>query len=161
MSGLFGDLDMDTVANDPWSVEDGTYHMLLEECSAGPTNKGDKKGMTFKWKVVKSDDRPDMLNRYFSEWLEIPVPADPKNLTDEESKKASRLKSRLLSLGVPESRVNLVTTGELTNIEAIIRLGTTSKNGNDYQNIRDLKLVDATGADDNAANPFAGMGIPQ
>lgn len=150
---IFGDLDMNTVANDPWSVNDGTYVMDLTECSAGPTNKGDKKGMTFTWTVTESDDDPAMLGRKYTEWLQIPVPADPNNLTPEESAQASRLKARILSLGVPEARVNSVTTGELLGTRAVIRLGTTSKNGNDYQNIKDLKVKteEVAGTD----NPFS------
>jgi hypothetical protein len=158
MSSIFGDLDMNNVADDPWSVNDGTYVFDLTECKAGPTSKGDKKGMTFTWTVTESDDDPAMMGRKFTEWLEIPVPADPNNMTPEESAKASRLKSRILSLGVPHDRVNSVTTGELLGTRAVIRLGTTSKNGNDYQNIKDLKLKDSdlSGVSD---NPFAGSNL--
>jgi len=157
MSNIFGDLDMNKVANDPWTVEDGTYKMILKEVTAGLTNKGDKRGVTFKWEILESDN-PQMMGRNYTEWLEIPTPDDPDNMTDGESRKASRAKSRFLSLGVPEQQVNTVTTGELVGIEAIIRLATTNKNGVDYQNIRDLKLADAgiSGSDD--SNPFASMG---
>jgi Holliday junction resolvasome RuvABC ATP-dependent DNA helicase subunit len=159
---IFGDLDMDKVANDPWTINDGTYRMITKEVSAGLTNKGDKKGITFQWEVLQSDDDPQMVGRKYNEWLEIPQPDDPDNMTDEESRKASRVKSRMLSLGVPAAQVNTVTTGELTGIEAIIRLSTTNKNGTDYQNIRDLKLVaDGTGGTDDV-NPFAnanGLGL--
>jgi hypothetical protein len=156
--GIFGDLDMNKVANDPWSVKDGTYKMITKEVSAGPTNKGDKMGLTFQWEVLESDDDPNMLGRKYTEWLEIPQPADTNNMTEEEARKASRVKSRVMSLGVPEAQVNSVTTGELVGIEAIIRLATTSKNGNDYQNIRDLKLVDQYSGSANGSsnsNPFA------
>ena len=157
MSSIFGDLDMNTVADDPWSVKDGTYVFDLTECKAGPTSKGDKKGMTFTWTVTESDDDPTMLGRKFTEWLEIPTPADPKNLTADEEQKASRLKSRILSLGVPSERVNSVSTGELLGTRAVIRIATTSKNGNNYQNIKDLKLKDSDSA--GSDNPFADLGV--
>jgi hypothetical protein len=157
MSNIFGDLDMNKVANDPWSVIDGTYKMITKEVTAGPTNKGDKRGITFQWEILESDD-PNMVGRKYNEWLEIPMPADPNNLTEDESRKASRVKSRMLSLGVPEAQVNTVTTGELVGIEAIIRLATTSKNGVDYQNIRDLKLSNESIPGSDESNPFATMG---
>lgn len=153
---IFGDLDMDKVAADPWSVEDGTYEMTVEECTAGPTNKGDKRGILWKWNVDASEN-PQMVGRKFTEWLEIPTPADPNNLTAEEQQKASRVKARMLSLGVPEARINTVSTGEMTGVSAIVRIATTSKNGTDFQNIRDIKLKGAEAPASAAGNPFAAL----
>lgn len=156
---IFGDLDVQAAADDPFAVSDGTYGATVTECSAGPTNKGDKKGMTFIFTIDESDDSA-MIGRKYSEWLEIPVPADPKNLTPEEAQKASRLKSRLLSLGTPKDQINSAKTSDFLGIGVVIRIATTEKNGREYQNIKDLKVRDGAVASATPAatvNPFLGI----
>lgn len=152
---IFGDLDLAAAADDPFAVNDGTYGAILTECTAGPTKKGDKKGMTFTYTIDESEDTA-MMGRKIVEWLEIPTPADPQNLTSEEQTKASRLKARLLSLGVPQERINYVTTGDLLGTSCVIRLVTTEKNGNSYQNVRELRLRDAAA---DTSNPFEGASL--
>lgn len=147
---IFGDLDVAAAADSPWDLLDGTYGGVVTECKAGPTAKGDKKGLTIVITVDESSD-PAMVGRKNSEWLEIPRPADPKNPTPEEAQATSRLKARLLSLGIPQDRINQFKPSDVMGLGVIFRLGTTSKNGRDFQNIKELKVREVV----SAGNPFA------
>lgn len=147
---IFGDLDVAAAADSPWDLVDGTYGGVITEVKAGPTAKGDKKGLTIVITVDESSD-PAMVGRKNSEWLEIPRPADPKNPTPEEAQATSRLKARLLSLGIPQDRINQFKPSDVMGLGVIFRLGTTSKNGREYQNIKELKVREVA----TATNPFA------
>lgn len=148
---IFGDLDVAAAADSPWDLVDGTYGGVVTEVKAGLTNRGDKKGITFTITVDESSD-PAMVGRKNSEWLEIPRPADPKNPTAEEAQATSRLKARLLSFGIPQDRLNSFRPSDVMGLGVVFRLGTTSKNGREYQNIKELKVREVAASTD---NPFA------
>lgn len=161
--GLFGDIDFNEVADDPFSVEAGTYNGVVSDFFVKATKSGDKMGMTVEYTVEESDNE-EMLGRSHQEWMEVPMPADPKNPTPDERKQASRVKMRLASLGVPESRMNEVTPEDVIGTPITFTRTDTKDKRDDtrvYKNISNVKVRDgvtAASSGSTGANPFATLG---
>jgi hypothetical protein len=139
---IFGALDIESAQNDPFKVDDGTYHATVTGAKVAPTNAGDKIGLTITYKIT---DEGDMEGKDVKEWQNIPQPADPQNPTTEEKRSASYLKARLLALGVPADGMNKMQPEDLLGTDVIITVA--EKDG--YTNIKKLVLdmVLDTGAD--------------
>lgn len=131
---LFGELDVQSAEEIDYSIPDNTYPAFVFDVKVGRTkadpskNKVSKLGMTIVYKISEGDYE----GRQVQEWKQIPEPVDPKNLTEDEKKSLSYLKTRMLSLGVPENRVNSVGPDDLIGSEVVITL--VSKG--EYQNVR-------------------------
>ena len=131
---LFGELDVQSAEEIDYSIPDNTYPAFVFDVKVGMTkgdpanNKPKKLGMTLIYKVSEGQYE----GRQVQEWKQIPQPADPKNLTEDEQKALSYLKTRMISLGIPENRVNDVTPEDLIGREVVITL--VSKG--EYQNVR-------------------------
>lgn len=142
--GLFGDLDVASAADNPWVVKDGTYGAIVEKVTVEENKDKTKTNLVLIYKIT---DDGEMLGRTVREYKEIPKPADPNNLTEEESKQASYLKMRLSSLGVPESEMNNIQVDDLIGTDVVI----TVVNKNDFTNVKRLALAHEVSSD----NPFA------
>jgi hypothetical protein len=134
---IFGALDIESAQDDPFKVDDGTYHATVTGAKVGPTNAGDKIGFTITYKIT---DEGDMEGKDVKEWQNIPQPVDPQNPTTEEKRSASYLKARLLALGVPAGGMNDMQPDDLLGTDVVITVA--EKDG--YTNIK--KLVLDTGA---------------
>jgi hypothetical protein len=132
--GLFGDLDVASAADNPFEIPANTYECTLTDVSVGPTKAGDKVGMTLKYTIQGDGDYADMD---ITEWKEIPQPADPQNLTAEEKRANSWLKQRLLSLGVPETRVNSVEVDDLLGTDLTVTIAEGKKG---YMNVTKVEV---------------------
>ena len=132
--GIFGDLDLDTVASDPFKVEDGTYEADVTGATVGETAKGDKIGLTIKYTITDGDS--PMFGRSITEWQHIPQPSGEP--TPQELRSASFLKSRLISLGVPENEMNSMQPEDLLGISVVV----TVREKDGYTNITRLILAD-------------------
>lgn len=152
---LFADLDIASAADNPFSVDDGTYEALLtavkrEEGSKGP-------GLVFEY-TVQNDDKFE--GRKFSEWKNLPVtPANKKEgweitTPEKADEMKSWIKQRLTSLGVPEERMNSTNPSDLEGTAVIATLAT--KKG--YQNITKLKVDEGTSSGESTGfEDFAGF----
>lgn len=80
----------------------------------------------------------------YSEFFGLPL--DVQRPSDNELKKLGFYKSRLLSLGVSPDAVNDVEASDLVGITGTFELRTTrsKNNGQEYQNIRNFKVSNAT-----------------
>ena len=149
---IFGDLDIASAADDPFSVDPGTYHATVSEVKVKGSKDQTKKGLQITYTILTCDENPAMAGRTVSEWKTIPEPDDPKNPTADDAKAMSFLKMRLLSLGIPENRMNTVEFVDLQGVEVVI---TVEKN-NGYTNVKRVELYDDSDfKDDLADNPFA------
>jgi hypothetical protein len=141
--GIFQGLDVASAADDPFSVDDGTYYATVSKCSVETAGNGSK-GLTFEYTIHDAEDEK-FNGRKTSEWKTIPEPIDDRGTLDEKGQQhLSFLKQRLKSLGVPDSEMNEISPEDLLGIEVIITLRTTTskKDGMEYQNVRSLKLAD-------------------
>lgn len=138
--GLFGDLDANEVPNDPFFVEQGTYHAVLSEASRVTSNDGTKEGISFKWVI---DDDSDYAGKSVSEWLTIYPDIDASEITAEVKTNMSRTKQRLTQMGLDEDAMSVLLDDDnlenMTGLEADIHV-TNSPDKNDpdkiYSNVR-------------------------
>ena len=140
---LFGELDVQSAADDPFGkVPDAMYACTLE--SAKVVESKDKferegvlkKGLSLLYTITEGEEMGEQI----SEYKAIPQPEDPSDVsswTKEEKRAASFLKQRLLSLDVPEDRVNSVEPSDLEGIECYV----TVKTNGQYQNVTEVKTV--------------------
>ena len=143
--GLFGDLDANDVPNDPFFVEQGTYHAVLSEAARVMNRDETQEGLSFKWVI---DDESDYAGKSVSDWLAIFPDIDASEVTADVRTKMSRTKQRLLSMGLSEDQMSTLLDDdnleELTGMEADLQVtNTPDKEDPDkiYTNIRKV-IVD-------------------
>lgn len=134
---IFGGLDVASAADDPFRVEAGVYPTIVTEATVGLT-KGEtpKLGLTLKRTITEGA----MAGRVLQTWHFIPKPLSPaqyENLSDEEKAKydnaRSFLKKEMLTLGVPEGRINGVKPDDLIGLPSICTVK--YKAGDEYPKI--------------------------
>lgn len=125
--GFLADLGLDEVESDPNHLPDATYLGYLTKVKVQPyKDKAKGKAIILTYKVSDGEHKDKTVD----EWKSA-------NSFDEPRKKAW-LKQRLLSLGVPESRMNAVNPDDLVGTAVLF---TVKKNG-DYINVTSVKLRD-------------------
>ena len=129
--GIFGDLDVASAADNPWLVPANTYEMTVYTAEV-KRDKNEALGLELVYKISSGEHEGKTVR----EWKIIPEPADPKNLTAEENKAASYLKMRLLSLGIPESRMNAMNVNDILGTEVVVKV---TVNG-EYTNVARVEL---------------------
>lgn len=148
--GIFGDLDVSSVSEDPFTVADGTYDAIVTACKAGLTNAGDKKGLTIEYTIQEHDTEK---GKKVTEWKQIPTPVDPDNPTPEDLRSASFLKRRLMDLGVPADRVGEVEPDDLIGTEVVISIKFNPKSG--FTNVNRVSVATDSGEFTPGDNPFS------
>ena len=144
---IFGDLDIASAEDNPFGVPDNTYETYLTEAEV-KTSKAGNKGLALTYRVASGDHE----GKNISEWKNIPTPEDPKNPSAEDKTAMSWLKQRLISLGVPESRMNtLDPKKDLVGTHLYV----TTKTKDGYTNVRNVELIGAGETASAGANPFA------
>lgn len=132
--GLFEGIDIESAADDPFAVDDGTYAAFVTEIKVGLTKDESKTGMTTTFRISEGENEGKLVSR----WLLVPTIEDPKNPTADESRALSFLKSHLMSLGVPAEQVNSVDADDLIGTEVYINV----RSANGYTNVRRITLKD-------------------
>lgn len=143
--GLFGDLDVSSAEDDPWSVPSNTYEATVYEVEVKDTQAGDKTGLNIVYKISSGDH----AGKTVREWKLIPK----GSVTPEDKKAASFLKMRLSSLGVPESRMNSIDVNDLQGLDVIINV----KVNGDYTNVTKVELASGN-AERTGPSSFTGFG---
>lgn len=131
----------EVVPSDPNKVADGQHHAFVYDCKVMDlTAKGKGKSLVITYKMADDDVNPKVQK---DEWRGIPVvTADGKFASDKDSTNATWLKRRLLSLGVPESKINDLEPKDLIGLEVYV----TFKTNEQWQNVVKVELVNgATG----------------
>jgi len=159
---LFGDLDVNSAADNPWVKPDGPYHCFLTKVESNLTKKGDKYGMNLEYTI---QDGPK-ARRKIKEWKWIPTPnqlAGYKALkeadNDEESPDeefagnaadaVAWLKARMKDFGIPSDRINTVNRQDLLDMGLDLTVTIRTKNGNEQ--ITSVMLYEG----DDVNDPFA------
>lgn len=139
---LFGDLDLENAADDPFAIPPGTYNAVLTALTQeNPKDPSKRPGFSFKYTITNPDEDPDnnATGLTISEWKTIPAPITDDS-TDEEKAEASRnrsfIKQRLLSLGVAPDDLDTVGSEDLVGTDVVL---TVVKKG-EYTNITWVKL---------------------
>lgn len=128
-AGIFADLGLEDVADDPNSFPASTYRGFVYDAKV-VNYKDAAKGRALVLTYKINDDESEHNGKTVDEWKQC-------NSFDDPTKKAW-LKRRLMSLGVPEDRLSQVNPADLVGTEVFF---TTKKNG-DYTNVSFVKLAD-------------------
>lgn len=136
MSGFLNDLNLGEVEADPNYIGDGKYPatIIKSEISAKKSDPDNKS-----WVITYKLTGGKFAGKTQSEWFALNPTGD-----NAEFKK-SLLKQRVLSLGVPESRINDVDPDYFVATDVIIQI----KHNGAYQNVGTVELV---GSDSPATN---------
>jgi len=141
--GIFGDLDVQAAADDPFAVDDGTYTGTVTKSEVKKNKDETKTFLVLEYTI--EDDGP-MGGRKASEWKNIPEPGD-----ENADRSASFLKQRLLSLGVPPDRINSFEPEDALGVEVVF----TVKNKDGYANV--TKVEQPRTATSDSGSAFAGL----
>lgn len=101
--GLFGDIDVSEVPNDPFHVDNGTYLSILTELKDVETNEG-KHGLAMKWVIQEEDS--EFHNFNVQDWKNTYPELTQEDLTPEIRQDLARLRQRLEQIGVTEEDMN-------------------------------------------------------
>jgi hypothetical protein len=137
-----------------YTPEAGTYNfeVLGAEMKVGTKANPDALNFIVHYSLTGDDGEP----HNWDQWLGVPQPADPRNLTDQDRIKFSVLKQTLMGLGVSEADINTVGPDDVEGVTGTLQIAK-SKNkrwdGADpsreyYTNARNIKV-------DQAAAPSA------
>ena len=137
--GIFGDLDVESAADDPFSVPDNTYYAYVTDMVAKESQSG-KKGLNIEYTVSAGEHKGKKIR----EWKRIPEDLN----SDENKQAASYIKSRMLDLGIPAERINSATKDDVTGKFVAV----TIKSKGEYQNVTKVVLKDES---DTSIDPFA------
>jgi len=141
--GIFGDLDVQAAADDPFAVDDGTYTGTVTKSEVKKNKDETKTFLVLEYTI--EDDGP-MGGRKASEWKNIPETGD-----ENADRSASFLKQRLLSLGVPPDRINSFEPEDALGVEVVF----TVKNKDGYANV--TKVEQPRTATSDSGSAFAGL----
>ena len=131
--GFLNDLGLENVEADPNHIADGTYPAYVFG-SEVRLKKDHSKSWVLTYKIAPEAAKHSGQTQ--AEWFDL----EPKGENAELKK--SFLKKRILSLGVPESKINEVNPDDLIGIKVSLKI--IHKNG--YQNVGDISLADGVSA---------------
>lgn len=133
-AGFLADLGLDDVETDPNHLPDATYLGYVTDAKVVHYKDSSKgKALVFTYKVSEGEHRGKTID----EWKSA-------NSFDEPTKK-SWLKNRLVSLGVPDSKMGSVSPEDLTGIAVKF----TVKQKGEYRNVTFVALRDENEAVEN------------
>ena len=146
--GLFGDIDAQEVADNPFYVAPDTYKCVLAEAGVNTSNDGSKRGLTFKW--VIDDEDSEYYQNSVSDWLTLHDDKSADELTANDKKDNARIKQRLTQMGLTELQMNVLLEDdnleEMVGLEAFVEIkesqGKGDNEGKVYSNIAKITLFE-------------------
>lgn len=148
---LFGDLDLQSAADDPFAVEDGTYDAVVTESVVKDQKKDtSKKGLALKYQI----EGGPMNGRKVSDWRNIPMDKNDENYDTDRS----FLKGRLTAFGIPEERFGTFDAPDALGARITITVKNREVDGTNYTNV--TKVVarsDSAAGSSDSNNAFANL----
>lgn len=144
--GIFGDLDLASASDDPFSVDDGTYEAVVTKAEVRKNKNETDNFLVLEYTI---EDDGNMSGRKVSEWKKI-----PKQDAEDFDRAASFLKQRLLSIGIPNERINTFEPDDALGASVVITVKT--KDG--YANVNKVALSDGSdGSASDSGNAFSSL----
>jgi hypothetical protein len=156
---LFGELDIAGANANPYFLPDDTYRCKIIEANKRIAKSSGKPGLSLTYQVVEGPKK----GRKIKEWKTIPYPYELEGYKTEEDYKKKRnkdeelaenaerqksfLKQRMVSLGIPDEKMNSVESKDFLELGLF---DVTIKNADDRVNVQSVKAVEGENAD-----PFA------
>lgn len=110
---LMGNVDPEDIPNDPFYVAPGTYDCIVTDARIQTKDDGTT-SLVLRYTI---DDDSEFSGNSVKEWKTIFPDLTEDEMTPDIRKELSRLKQRLLSLGVPESEMSKLDPEDLKGIE--------------------------------------------
>lgn len=126
--GFLNDLGLENVSEDPNHIADGLYRAFVYGSEVRTKQSTGTKSWVLTYKIAPGQQHAGQTQQ---EWFDL----DPKG--DNAELKRSFLKKRVLSLGVPESKINSIQPNDLVGIEVSMKI--VHRNG--YQNVGNIDLA--------------------
>ena len=150
--GLFGKLDVEEVAEDPFAVDNGTYLCTLTKVETRHFDANDNDVIRFSWVISEEDS--DFNGNGLQDTLRYYPTLEEDDVTPDIKKDLARLKQRLIQMGVTEEDMDSfdqeATHGDYIGTEAYL----TVKNNVDqkdpskkYRNITFIRLPEEFAGD--------------
>lgn len=127
--GFLNDLGLENVEADPNHIADGKYPAFVYN-SEVRTKKDQTRSWVITYKIAP--DSPRHAGQQQQEWFDL----EPKG--ENADLKRSFLKRRVLSLGVPESKINSINPADLIGIKVAL----TIVHRGQYQNVGTVEVLD-------------------
>jgi len=133
-AGFLNDLGLDNVEADPNYISDGPHPGFVYD-SKVVTKKDSTKSWVITFKVAPEDE--SYAGKTQDEWYSLSVMKDG-SLAAPSADQKSWLKKRVLSLGVPESKVNTFDPKDVIGTSVFFNI----RHRNGYQNVGEVTLRD-------------------
>lgn len=153
--GLFGDLDAQSVSDDPFYIAPDVYQCVLTDLQLRESRAGGKFGLSFSWTIEEDSSEYDGNN--ISEWVNVYF----DSAMEEEAgavtvrRDRARLKQRLFQIGMSEKEMNDFVTedgtldediqsqyiGIVAHVEIVEAAGRGANEGKVYTNIKNVTLL--------------------
>ncbi len=140
--GLFGNVDVNEVPDDPFWVDNGTYLAVLTEVKVVDNEEKDVHGLAFKWIITEDDSEFD--GNQVQDWKNIYPNLNEEDVTKEIKADLSRLKNRLTQIGVTEEEMasdELDYLQEYVSTEAYITVKNTTNQDDPSKKYRNITFV--------------------
>jgi len=137
----------DIEANTGFEIPEGTYEFIVAglELRVGTNKDPDAKNIITKF-ILNDGER----DRTYNNWTRLP--ADPSAPTDNERTTLSIFKGLLLSLGLSEAQASSPDEDDIVGISGVLQVvNTKGRNGNTYQNLRNIKVGESSAPGPKAA----------
>jgi len=139
--GIFQDydIDIDSVKESSFDVNDGTYRFTIAEADTRDGTKNFPDNVYFLIDYQLEDENGDSVGSK-SEWFTLEE--DGRTDTKKVETGLRMLKSRLLSLGLKGAQLQEFDGSEIDGLTGVLTLKSTvsKNNGNTYQNVRNLRV---------------------
>ncbi len=127
-------LSASDVPEDPNTIPNDTYRCVVSSLKIAPTQKKDKIGATFRYKI---QDEGPYQGREISEWKECALLGPGGEVTPSTPQTRGYLRQRLIQLGVPADRLDVVEPEDIVGKEVLVE--STYRNG--YANAKTVTLA--------------------
>jgi hypothetical protein len=120
MSGLFDDLDLESASDNPFEIPDDKYGLTITKVDFKKDHVGKNnadaapRDYVILEYTINEGEHPTAIGQSTQEWFWRPKKGDD---SQDAARAKSFLKKRLLSLGIPENRMNQIGPDDLIGID--------------------------------------------
>jgi len=136
---IFGDIDIANAEEVSNVLPADTYECVVSNFEVKPTKDGSKLGLNIAY-TVSQEGR--FKARLIFEWQRVPRPTDTDLDEAGKAQALSYLKHRLLSLGIPEDRLNTVQPADVIGKTVLVSVKVKPRGGEDQNQVTKVQVPD-------------------
>lgn len=131
---VFGDLDLDSVGDNPFAPDPGTYGGYIKSSRVQKTKDGSRKWVL----TYQVQDDSDQVGQTAQEWLTIPEREDYETVDGKRQRKF--IKYRWRTLGYSEEAMKTANPQDVTGLPVNFTVRQSGEN-NEYTNVVSVSLA--------------------